>query len=189
MAGKKRTTEQDLRSEILRLIREPKYRPLDKIEIADALGYGAAQRNEVRRALRDQEEEREGEDEDPAVHVGRGRRGRSGGEQRDCIDGKRETKDEVRERFDSGAGPTRCRDLRGFRAPSGVRGRHDQVAGDKGRKYFIFIRGRQQGAPHRIPSRPGYLLQLQLKFSLLAGSVLPARPVSSYYEIQTNRGR
>ena len=59
MAGKKRTTEQDLRSEILRLIREPKYRPLDKIEIADALGYGAAQRNEVRRALRDLEQEGE----------------------------------------------------------------------------------------------------------------------------------
>src|SRR5881392_332046 len=59
MAGKKRTTEQDLRSEILRLIREPKYRPLDKIEIADALGYGAAQRNEVRRALRELEQEGE----------------------------------------------------------------------------------------------------------------------------------
>src|SRR5438034_4975622 len=59
MAGKKRTTEQDLRSEILRLVREPKYRPLDKIEIADALGYGAAQRNEVRRALRDLEQEGE----------------------------------------------------------------------------------------------------------------------------------
>src|SRR5438477_865922 len=59
MAGKKRTTDQDLRSEILRLIREPKYRPLDKIEIADALGYGAARRNEVRRALRDLEQEGE----------------------------------------------------------------------------------------------------------------------------------
>src|SRR5256885_10639517 len=59
MAGKKRTTDQDLRSEILRLIREPKYRPLNKIEIADALGYGAAQRNEVRRALRDLEQEGE----------------------------------------------------------------------------------------------------------------------------------
>jgi len=59
MAGKKRTTDQDLRSEILRLIREPKYRPLDKIEITDALGYGAARRNEVRRALRDLEQEGE----------------------------------------------------------------------------------------------------------------------------------
>src|SRR5438128_12658658 len=59
MAGKKRTTDQDLRSEILRLIRNPKYRPLDKIEIADALGYDASQRNEVRRALRDLEQEGE----------------------------------------------------------------------------------------------------------------------------------
>src|SRR6266513_2433229 len=59
MAGKKRTTEQDLRSEILRLVQEPKYRPLDKIEIASALGYGAARRNEVRRALRDLEQEGE----------------------------------------------------------------------------------------------------------------------------------
>src|SRR6476661_4497804 len=49
----------DLRAEILRLIRDPKYRPLDKIEIANALGYGAAQRNEVRRALRDLEQEGE----------------------------------------------------------------------------------------------------------------------------------
>jgi ribonuclease R len=49
----------DLRAEILRLIRDPKYRPLDKIEIASALGYGAAQRNEVRRALRDLEQEGE----------------------------------------------------------------------------------------------------------------------------------
>jgi len=49
----------DLRAEILRLIRDPKYRPLDKIEIAGALGYGAAQRNEVRRALRDLEQEGE----------------------------------------------------------------------------------------------------------------------------------
>src|SRR5438132_2610850 len=59
MAGKKRTTDQDLRSEILRLIREPKYRPLDKIEIADTLGYGAARQNEVRRALRDLEQKGE----------------------------------------------------------------------------------------------------------------------------------
>jgi ribonuclease R len=56
MAGKQKT---DLRAEILRLIRDPKYRPLDKIEIANALGYGAAQRNEVRRALRDLEQEGE----------------------------------------------------------------------------------------------------------------------------------
>src|SRR5438045_8973907 len=56
MAGKTKTADHDLRAEILRLIQEPKYRPLDKIEIADALGYGAARRNEVRRALRDLEE-------------------------------------------------------------------------------------------------------------------------------------
>jgi ribonuclease R len=56
MAGKQKT---DLRAEILRLIRDPKYRPLDKIEIANALGYGAAQRNEVRRTLRDLEKEGE----------------------------------------------------------------------------------------------------------------------------------
>src|SRR5438105_2096353 len=55
MAGKTKTADHDLRAEILRLIQEPKYRPLDKIEIADALGYGAARRNEVRRALRDLE--------------------------------------------------------------------------------------------------------------------------------------
>src|SRR6478609_8921836 len=56
MAGKTKTADQDLRAKILRLIQEPKYRPLDKIEIADALGYGAARRNEVRRALRDLEQ-------------------------------------------------------------------------------------------------------------------------------------
>src|SRR5438067_5447872 len=56
MPGKRKTADQDLRAEILRLIQEPKYRPLDKIEIADALGYGAARRNEVRCALRDLEE-------------------------------------------------------------------------------------------------------------------------------------
>src|SRR6266513_516823 len=59
MAGKTKTTDHDLRAEILRLVQQPKYRPLDKIEIADAIGYGAARRNEVRRALRDLE--REGE--------------------------------------------------------------------------------------------------------------------------------
>lgn len=56
MAAKTKT---DLRAEILRLIRDPKYRPLDKIEIANALGYGATQRNEVRSALRDLEQEGE----------------------------------------------------------------------------------------------------------------------------------
>src|SRR5947209_1096337 len=56
MAGKTKTADHDLRAEILRLIQEPKYRPLDKIEIADALGYGAARRNEVRRVLRDLEQ-------------------------------------------------------------------------------------------------------------------------------------
>src|SRR5438067_2831306 len=59
MPGKRKTADQDLRAEILRLIQEPKYRPLDKIEIADALGYGAARQNEVRRALRDLEQEGE----------------------------------------------------------------------------------------------------------------------------------
>jgi ribonuclease R len=59
MAGKRKTTDHDLRAEILRLVQEPKYRPLDKIEIASALGYGAARRNEVRRALRDLEQEGE----------------------------------------------------------------------------------------------------------------------------------
>jgi ribonuclease R len=52
-------TNADLRAGILRLIRDPKYRPLDKVEIANALGHGAAQRNEVRRALRDLEQEGE----------------------------------------------------------------------------------------------------------------------------------
>src|SRR6266481_9543704 len=56
MAGKRKTADHDLRAEILRLIQTPKYRPLDKIEIAHALGYGAARRNEVRRALRDLEQ-------------------------------------------------------------------------------------------------------------------------------------
>src|SRR5947208_17095182 len=57
MAGKRKTMDYDLGAEILRLIRNPKYRPQDKLEIADALGYGAARRNEVRRALRDLEED------------------------------------------------------------------------------------------------------------------------------------
>lgn len=56
MAGKTKT---ELRTEILQLMREPDYRPLDKVEIANALGYGAARRNEVRRALRDLEKEGE----------------------------------------------------------------------------------------------------------------------------------
>src|SRR5207248_3201491 len=59
MAGKRKTADDDLRTEILRLIREPKYRPLDKVEIADALGYDAARRKEVRQALRDLEQEGE----------------------------------------------------------------------------------------------------------------------------------
>src|SRR5437764_7227089 len=59
MAGKKKTTNHDLRAEILRLVQEPKYRPLDKIEIASALGYGAERRNEVRHALRELEQEGE----------------------------------------------------------------------------------------------------------------------------------
>jgi ribonuclease R len=46
----------DLRTEILNLLRQPKYRPLDKKEIADALSYSAARRNEVRRGLRDLEQ-------------------------------------------------------------------------------------------------------------------------------------
>src|SRR6266446_5446231 len=56
MAGKRKTADHDLHAEILRLIQTPKYRPLDKIEIAEALGYGAARRNEVRRVLRDLEQ-------------------------------------------------------------------------------------------------------------------------------------
>jgi ribonuclease R len=59
MAGKRKPPDQSLRTEILHLVRDPKYRPLDKIEIANALGYGAARRNEVRRALRDLEKEGE----------------------------------------------------------------------------------------------------------------------------------
>lgn len=56
MAAKRKT---NLRTEILRLTRDPKYRPLDKIEIANALGYDATRRNEVRRTLRDLEHEGE----------------------------------------------------------------------------------------------------------------------------------
>src|SRR5437588_3529424 len=59
MAGIKNRTEADLRTDILRLVRDRKYRPLDKIEIADALGYEASRRNEVRRALRDLEQKGE----------------------------------------------------------------------------------------------------------------------------------
>ncbi len=47
-----RQEEDSLRDEILKLLRQPKYRPLDKKEMAEALGYSAAQRNQVRRALR-----------------------------------------------------------------------------------------------------------------------------------------
>ncbi len=46
----------DLREEILRLLRQPKYRPLDKKEIAESLGYSAAQHDEVPRTLRDLEQ-------------------------------------------------------------------------------------------------------------------------------------
>jgi ribonuclease R len=46
----------DLREQILRLIRDPKYRPLDKTEIADALGYSASHRNEIRLVLREFEQ-------------------------------------------------------------------------------------------------------------------------------------
>jgi ribonuclease R len=42
--------------EILRLIRDPKYRPLDKTEIADALGYGVSERREIRLVLRELEQ-------------------------------------------------------------------------------------------------------------------------------------
>jgi ribonuclease R len=44
-----------LREEILRLTRDPKYRPLDKKEIAEALGYRASERREVRMILRELE--------------------------------------------------------------------------------------------------------------------------------------
>jgi ribonuclease R len=54
--GGKRAKEIDLREEILRLLRQPKYRPLNKKEIAETLGYPAAQGNEVRRALHDLEQ-------------------------------------------------------------------------------------------------------------------------------------
>jgi len=42
--------------EILRLIRDPKYRPLDKTEIADALGCGVSERREIRLILRELEQ-------------------------------------------------------------------------------------------------------------------------------------
>lgn len=45
----------DLRGEILRLVRAPNYRPLDKVEISEALGYGASRRRLVREALREME--------------------------------------------------------------------------------------------------------------------------------------
>ena len=59
MARKKTSNELDLREEILRLIRSPQYRPLDKTEIAEALGYGDSDRREVRLALRKLEQEGE----------------------------------------------------------------------------------------------------------------------------------
>ncbi|MDQ2867521.1 MAG: ribonuclease R [Verrucomicrobiota bacterium] len=45
----------DLRAEILRLVAQPKYRPLEKTEMADALGVPVDGRGEVRRVLHDLE--------------------------------------------------------------------------------------------------------------------------------------
>ncbi len=56
MPGKsQKTKEADLAREILSLLRAPKYRPLDKNEIAEALHLGVSERNEVRRVLRELE--------------------------------------------------------------------------------------------------------------------------------------
>jgi len=38
------------------LIRDPKYRPLSKTEIANALGYAGSERREIRLALRELEQ-------------------------------------------------------------------------------------------------------------------------------------
>jgi ribonuclease R len=46
----------NLREQILRLIRDPKYRPLDKTEIADALGYSASDPRDIRLVLRELEQ-------------------------------------------------------------------------------------------------------------------------------------
>jgi len=59
MAHRNTKNELDLREEILRLIRAPQYRPLDKNEIADLLGYSASHRRPVRLALRKLEQEGE----------------------------------------------------------------------------------------------------------------------------------
>jgi ribonuclease R len=52
----KKSDRAKLASEILRLVRDPKYRPLDKTEIADALGYGVSERREIRLVLRELEQ-------------------------------------------------------------------------------------------------------------------------------------
>src|SRR5204863_10010749 len=46
----------NLRDGILRVLRDPKYRPLDKVEMSDSVGCKAAERNQVRRSLRDLEQ-------------------------------------------------------------------------------------------------------------------------------------
>src|SRR5437868_9283324 len=51
-----RSDRAKLAAEILRLIRDPKYRPLDKTEIADALGYEKPKRREIRLILRELEQ-------------------------------------------------------------------------------------------------------------------------------------
>lgn len=53
--SRRKNEKENLSEEILRLLRAPKYRPLDKIEIARTLGYGTAERTKLRRALRDLE--------------------------------------------------------------------------------------------------------------------------------------
>ena len=57
--GGKKLRHSELREQILQLIRDPKYRPLDKTEIADALGYNASRRSEIRLVLRELEQEGE----------------------------------------------------------------------------------------------------------------------------------
>ncbi|HEY2104012.1 MAG TPA: ribonuclease R [Chthoniobacterales bacterium] len=57
--GRKELRHSELRGQILQLIRDPKYRPLDKTEIADALGYNASRRSEIRPLLRELEQEGE----------------------------------------------------------------------------------------------------------------------------------
>ena len=55
-ARRNKANQLELRQEILQLIRDPKYRPLDKTEISDALGYGASKRREIRLVLRELEQ-------------------------------------------------------------------------------------------------------------------------------------